>query len=300
MPWFVSQWLTNWPRINSDTFPFWPFPILTLSNFFQNGQKLDSDTFRFWLFPISSKMGKDWILTLSDSDPFQFWLFPISSKIGKNWILILSNSDTFQSPSHHPQGQKGQQVPQVCQEVGRKPSLLPLVPPESQPLEFKIRSVIPGSACQDEKALQLPHLRHAEKTQRLRSLSWACLMFLFPPWTLSFSWLWPPSFYRYPDVTWLNCIFWPVDQSLLPWASNFLPLEYWTTFTFCTACRKRTATHLTGSHRWSLVGDVINKIKIKINTDNFQLWQFLTLTLSHPDTFWFWNFPISSIKGKII
>ena len=65
---------------NSDTFQFWHFPILTLSN---------SDTFQFWHFPI---------LTLSYSDTFQFWHFPISSKMGKKWILTLSNSDTFQSP----------------------------------------------------------------------------------------------------------------------------------------------------------------------------------------------------------
>ena len=58
---------------NCDTFQFWHFPILTLSN---------SDTFRFWHFPI---------LTLSDPDTFQFWNFPISFKMGKNWILTLSN-----------------------------------------------------------------------------------------------------------------------------------------------------------------------------------------------------------------
>ena len=58
---------------NSDTFQFWNFPILTLS---------DSNTFQFWHFPI---------LTLSNSDTFQFWHIPISSKTVKNWILTLFN-----------------------------------------------------------------------------------------------------------------------------------------------------------------------------------------------------------------
>ena len=54
---------------NSDTCQFWHLPILTLSN---------SDTFQFWHFPI---------LTLANSETFQFWPLP---------ILTLSNSDTFQ------------------------------------------------------------------------------------------------------------------------------------------------------------------------------------------------------------
>ena len=70
---------------NSDTFQFWHFPILTLSN---------SDTFQFWHFPI---------MTLSNYDTFQFWHFPIlalsNSDIFQFWhfpILTLSDSDTFQ------------------------------------------------------------------------------------------------------------------------------------------------------------------------------------------------------------
>ena len=84
-----------------DTFQFWHFPILTLSN---------SDTFQFWHFPILTLFNSDtfqfWhlsILTLSNSDTFQFWHFPIftvsNSDTFQLWyfpILTLSNSDTFQ------------------------------------------------------------------------------------------------------------------------------------------------------------------------------------------------------------
>ena len=51
---------------------------------------------------------------------------------------------------------------------------------------------------------------------------------------------------------------------MTPYRRTFLPFLTTKFFTNCIACRSRTATHLTGSHRWNLVGDVINKIKIKI------------------------------------
>ena len=88
-------WLCNFLNWK-DTFQFWHFPILTLSNFKEKCilTLSNSDTFRFWHFPI---------LILSDSDTFQFWHFPIltlsNSDTFRFWhfpILTLSDSDTFQ------------------------------------------------------------------------------------------------------------------------------------------------------------------------------------------------------------
>ena len=93
---------------NPDTFKFWHLPILTLSN---------SGSFQFWQFTFFPKWSKIrfWhfpILTLSNPDTFQFWHFPIltvsiffqsgqklDSDTFKFWhfpILTLSNSDIFQ------------------------------------------------------------------------------------------------------------------------------------------------------------------------------------------------------------
>ena len=64
-----SNFLQKGQTFNSDTIPFWHYPILT--------PYTPENTFQFWHLPIPS---------LSDSDTFQFWHFQ---------ILTLCNSGTF-------------------------------------------------------------------------------------------------------------------------------------------------------------------------------------------------------------